>query len=490
MNPRLKQSLLAGLIALSLLVSGVVQNTLTRDRDTMDLTRMEVLENAPPALAFSTVALGGFRGIIANGLWMRMNELQSQERFFEMVQLADWITTLQPHYAMIWRHQAWNMAYNVSIKFRDPKDRWFWVSRGIELLRDKAIPLNPHDADLYQELGWHLNHKVGYYLDDAHVYFKQRFALEMMEVFGAGERLDVREFLNPQTDEMRARLKLLTERYHMDPVRLVAVDDEYGPLEWRLPEAHSLYWGRIGLDYRELGSQYHLRLLVYQSMQMATLRGRFTYLPGTGRFEASPNLALMDKAHLAYDAMIEQAPEDDQMRMGRGHRNFLKDAVYLMYTHNRIADAAKWFKILQEKYPEDTDAEDSVRGRTLDEFAVARAEEWAGRHSLERTKGLIEGMLVTAYTRLAIGDEDQAAGLQALAQKIWIKNDEFFKGQEERMGLKPMAEFRREAVDRLLASNSGLTPEMQAQLRTALNLPAPTNAPPAQVPPPAPPLLQ
>ena len=82
------------------------------------------------------------------------------------------------------------------------------------------------------------------------------------------------------------------------------------------------------------------------------------------------------------------------------------------------------------------------------------------------------------------------AGLQALAQKIWIKNDEFFKGQEERMGLKPMAEFRREAVDRLLASNSGLTPEMQAQLRTALNLPAPTNAPPAQVPPPAPPLLQ
>ncbi len=478
MGTRTKQLLLSVVIVLALTLSGLVQRALNHDREVMELTRIEKpLENAPPALAFATVALGGFRGLIANGLWMRMQELQSQQRFFEMVQLADWITTLQPHYAMIWRHQAWNMAYNVSVKFREPKDRWFWVSRGIELLRDKAIPLNPHDADLYQELGWHLNHKVGFYLDDAHVYYKQQFAIEMMKVFGTGPTNNLQELLDPQTDDARARAKLLREKYKMDPARLISVDKEYGPLEWRLPEAHALYWGLIGLEYREKGSQYHLRLLVYQSMQMAVLRGRFTYLPGTGRIEASPNLDIMDKAHQSYDDMIEQADEDDRLRMGRGHRNFLRDAVYLMYTHNRIADAGRWFNVLKEKYPIDPEDVMDITKMTLDDFAVARAEEWAGRHSLDRTKGLIEGMLLTAYTRLAIGDEDQAVGLQSLAQKIWSRHQEFFMGQEQRMSLKPMAEFRREVVDRLIKPGSGLTPEMQAQLRTALNLPASTNAP-------------
>ena len=38
------------------------------------------LENAPPMLAFTTVALGGFRGLISNALWMRANELQQEGR--------------------------------------------------------------------------------------------------------------------------------------------------------------------------------------------------------------------------------------------------------------------------------------------------------------------------------------------------------------------------------------------------------------------------
>jgi hypothetical protein len=483
MESRSKKILLSTAVLLALLCSSFVQGRLNKDRAAMNLTRLDrPLENAPPALAFATVALGGFRGLIANGLWSRMNDLQLDQRFFEMVQLSDWITTLQPHYAQVWRHQAWNMAYNISIKFRDPKDRWFWVSRGIELLRDKAIPINPHDADLYQELGWHLNHKVGYYTDDAHVYFKQQYALEMMKVFGPGE-LNIREFLDPQTEDAKARTKLLVEKYRMDPGILAEVDEEFGPLEWRLPEAHALYWGRIGLRYREKGSQYHLRLLVYQSMQMAVLRGRFTLLPGLGQFEASPNLALIDKANDAYEKMIEESPEDDRFRMAIGHRNFLKDAVYLMYTHNRIADANRWFKVIQQKYPDDPEDVVKITEISLDDFAVGRATEWAGRYSLDRTKALVEGMLLTAYLRLSIGDEDQAAGLQALATKIWQRNQDFARGQEERMALKPMSEFRREIVDRLLKPESGLTGEMRAQLRTALNLPAPTNAPPSAAAP-------
>src|SRR5437868_4875803 len=93
------------------------QRYLNTQREVLGLTRIAPLENAPPMLEFTTKALGGFRGLIANALWIRATELQDEGKFFEMVQLADWITKLEPHMAQVWAHQAWNMAYNISVKF-------------------------------------------------------------------------------------------------------------------------------------------------------------------------------------------------------------------------------------------------------------------------------------------------------------------------------------------------------------------------------------
>src|SRR5437762_1057316 len=99
-------------LALVLFISvGQVQQWLNVDREQLGLTRLTPLENAPPALAFTSVALGGFRGLIANALWIRASELQDDEKYFEMVQLADWITKLEPHFVQVWINQSWNMAY-------------------------------------------------------------------------------------------------------------------------------------------------------------------------------------------------------------------------------------------------------------------------------------------------------------------------------------------------------------------------------------------
>ncbi len=77
---------------------------------------MTPLEKRAAVLAFTTVALGGFRGLISNALWMRANELQEEDKFFEMAQLADWITKLEPYFPQVWLFQAWNMAYNISVQ--------------------------------------------------------------------------------------------------------------------------------------------------------------------------------------------------------------------------------------------------------------------------------------------------------------------------------------------------------------------------------------
>src|ERR1700734_637208 len=88
---------LLGLAAILFCVVGQMQQRLNVDRKALGLTRMDPLVNAPPVLAFTTVALGGFRGLIANALWLRLNDLQLEDKYFEMVQLTDWIAKLQPH---------------------------------------------------------------------------------------------------------------------------------------------------------------------------------------------------------------------------------------------------------------------------------------------------------------------------------------------------------------------------------------------------------
>src|SRR5438045_1762224 len=183
MSSKWKKIILVALAAL--LLSGVfrLQESLNLDRDALGLTRVQPLENAPPVLAFTTVALGGFRGLISNILWIRASDLQDEDKFFEMAQLADWITKLEPHFVQVWLVQAWNMAYNISVKFKDWPDRWRWVKRGIELLRDQGLEWNPNELLIYRELGWIFQHKLGQNLDDANMFYKQEWADEMAKVF-------------------------------------------------------------------------------------------------------------------------------------------------------------------------------------------------------------------------------------------------------------------------------------------------------------------
>src|SRR5580658_10377439 len=194
---------LAGLAVILFCAASQMQNWLNLERGQLGLTRLPPLKNAPPLLAFTTVALGGFRGLIANALWMRANDLQEEDKYFEMVQLADWITALEPHFTQVWTMQAWNMAYNISVKFKDPEDRWHWLERGIVLLRDRGIPLNPDAALLYRELSWLFQHKMGQNLDDAHMIYKLRWAQKMQPVLGAHPNIEALE--HPKTDAERER---------------------------------------------------------------------------------------------------------------------------------------------------------------------------------------------------------------------------------------------------------------------------------------------
>jgi hypothetical protein len=489
-NTRLKKILLLGLACLLLLGTGQVQRSLNADRDRLGLTSGPVLENAPPVLAFTTVALGGFRGLISNLLWIRANELQQDDKFFEMVQLADWITKLEPHFAQVWTMQAWNMTYNISVKFKDFNDRWRWVKQGIELLRDQGLRYNPNELLLYRELGIFFQHKMGQDLDDANRYYKRAWFGEMSQIF-KGDKTDFDELIHPATADAQRRRDLLVNQYKMNPGLMKELDERYGPLDWRLPEAHAIYWAALGLKVAETNAirvdpadLIQLHRVIYQSMQLAVVHGRVI----GNMLDLAPNLDIIPKANAAY----EQAMKDDpgnRDSIAVGHRNFLRDAIYYLYTSNREHDAAQWLAYFAKTYPDQPLLEgqpDSLPSKvTLDEYVYGRVEDEVKNTSRDKTRMILQGAILKSYVSLAAGEDDRAAGWELFARRVWARYQDKMADSQARAGLQSLDEVKKSVLQQLLDPQTGLQPELANQLRTALGLPAPTNTD-TNLPPPPP----
>lgn len=483
MTSRLKKALLCALALVLLVCASQVQRSLNKDRERLQLTRVEPLKNAPPVLAFTTVALGGFRGIISNILWMRATDLQDEDKFFEMAQLADWITKLEPHFVQVWLVQSWNMAYNISVKFKDWPDRWRWVRRGIELLRDQGLEWNPNELLIYRELGWIFQHKVGQNLDDANMYYKQQWANEMAVVFDK-KTPNLDELIHPQTDDQKRRAALLRDKYKMNPEIMKQVDTEFGPLEWRLPEAHAIYWANLGLleaakhpEKVKKDDLITLHRVVYQSMQLSFQRGRLVSNPFVKQFEFGPNLDIIPKVSKAYEQAAEEDKENHDHIL-RAHRNFLRDAAYFLYAHNRLREAAYWFKYLGQQYPDRPIIDgkpDSLPARvTLDEYCVGRILEDVKETDKARITAIVEGLFDNYYTSLILDDqEERAVGFKLLAEKVYAAYmSKIPKERVEAIGLDPIDDIRRRELDRLLDTEHGLLPVARAALRSKLGLPA------------------
>ena len=494
MNSRARRILLLVLAAALLAGAGRVQQSLNRDRDTLGLTQTAALQNAPPLLAFTTVALGGFRGLISNYLWIRSNDLQLDDKYFEAAQLADWITDLEPRFATVWVFEAWNMAFNISVKFKDFSDRWNWLQRGIELLRDRALLYNPDSVPIYQQLAWFYQFKMGGYLDDAQVYYKGKWALEMMPFFGP-KGTNFTALVNPQTAQEKAKAAEFKEKYKIDPVFAEKVNSEWGPLDWRLPEAHAIYWASEGLekakedpDKVKPGDLIQLRRVVYQSMLQAFHHGRFITDPFTNRYTLGPNLDLVAKVNDAYLTMMKEDPPSSN-EIAVAHRNFLRDAVYFLYDNNRVAEAAKWYRDLGQRYPDkpilDKVPDSLPKNLTLDQYAADRVQEDIGDFSEERTTSDIRGLLATAYYNLAIGEDDHYQGLRKEAEALYQSYQKRLQDFDtsKRIVLAPFQTINRAVLDQILDPKNGallgFNMPMRAVIRTQLKMQREPSIPPS-----------
>jgi hypothetical protein len=477
---RIYKTALAGMAALLFCVSAQIQNWLNLEREQLGLTRLKPLENAPPLLAFTTVALGGFRGLIANALWMRANDLQNDDKYFDMAQLADWITALEPHFIEVWRVQSWNMAYNISVKFKDPEDRWHWLKRGIELLRDRGIPLNPDAALLYRDLSWLFQHKMGQNLDDAHLTYKLRWAQEMQNVLGG--KPDIEALENPKTPAEKERARKLRDVYKMDPKIIQQVDEEYGPFDWRLPDAHAVYWAEVGRQKTKSTpvDNDFLRRSVFQSQRMVFFRGGALSPSVTNVTEQNfmlwPNMDVMTNINASYVKMIAEQPN---MNFQNAHKNFLKEAIPSLYLNGRIHQAAYWFDYLKKTYANAfVGKQENI---SLENFALGTINEDNNETDQNRVNNNLAGLFQEEFLCLIQDNDAEAQNCELMTQKIWDHyHYQIGKLSDVRLSLKPLKEIKQRVLDELLDPKAGrLDPYYQNYLRTKLGLKNPVAIEPA-----------
>ena len=117
-------------------------------------------------------------------------------------------------------------------------------------------------------------------LDDANMYYKQRVGQRNGRGLRQEEAQPGRTDPSPDRRTQKERAQLLRETYKMDPQFMKEVDERYGPLEWRLPEAHAIYWAALGLKKAaenptkiKADDLITLRRVIYQSMQLSFHRG-------------------------------------------------------------------------------------------------------------------------------------------------------------------------------------------------------------------------
>jgi hypothetical protein len=469
------------------------------------------IKNAPPLVAFTTVALGSFRGILADFLWLRAASLQDKGNYFEMVQLADWIQKLQPRFAGAAAYLAWNMAYNISVTCSNREDRWRWVNEGVKLLRN-SLEYNPEDASLYKELGWIFQHKMGNVLDDAHQLYKNRLAISMMWVVGISpnwEELakvpaDYKAFLEkyPQTEDnpfwaalKKAEIETYDDLYKKfkensalpekfvkalnNPEMTKAIDDyfrviwlydkfklkakvideinkEYGNLDWRLPESQAIYWATMGLRMTPSHRDLSCERMITQALFAAFKSGQVVMLDRENydTIVCMPNLNVVDSVLKVYqDAYIQN---DKQSSFRSAKLNFMKDAIVLLYSYGKRKKSLEYYQKLKKEEP----------GKYRMSFMAFLKREWSEDMrdaSVKEATNIINGLIYSSLAYMVNGDNELAVEHENLAKYLYVQYQKASAGVEQRVGLAPFKTLKTGMVDIALKR----FPPMMAQILQA-----------------------
>jgi hypothetical protein len=134
---------------------------LNREKRSRDLGEAAIGQIDTGSFMMKLFLLGGFRGIVADLLWVRADEYKRAHDWDKLASTVDLITKLQPHFLSIWTYQGWNLAYNVSVEWDAPEDKYQWIKKGIQFVQE-GVKKNKKSPDLLWDTAWFYYHKLGF----------------------------------------------------------------------------------------------------------------------------------------------------------------------------------------------------------------------------------------------------------------------------------------------------------------------------------------
>ncbi len=184
-NDRIIQGICTVVAVTSITTGGYMLPSILEDAEDSTLRYTNnIVEGAPSWINTVGMSIGALRGLLVDYLWIKIQQMQRDGLFFEVMADAELITKLQPRFPQVWVFHAHNMAYNISVATHTIEERWEWVNEGIRLLREKGLRANPDDLVLHKELAFFFMHKLDGNSDDAHLYYKRKFAERWHDLLG------------------------------------------------------------------------------------------------------------------------------------------------------------------------------------------------------------------------------------------------------------------------------------------------------------------
>jgi len=374
---------IASLVALTSVTAGglLLPSIIDEAEDSTLRYTNNIVEGAPDWINTVGMSIGALRGLLVDYLWIKVQQMQQEGLFFEVMADAELITKLQPRFSQVWVFHAHNMAYNISVATHTIEERWEWVNEGIRLLREKGLRANPDDMVLHKELAFFFMHKINGNSDDAHLYYKRKLAERWHNILGEPpvsweDRIAWIKYIadaprttvdaiqrSPKVEELLTKLRddyatffpnsellqpeailiqyaqleaitqfsmtaietgyearlrskspyfnqltqvysdpqyadawkvllatlrkqVLKEEYNMDPKLMYEYTRDMGPLDWRHPQTHSLYWARRGGEAGKgrLKADEIYKVLNTDRIQLQALQG----LARSGRISFDP----------------------------------------------------------------------------------------------------------------------------------------------------------------------------------------------------------
>ncbi len=143
-----------------------------RDQHRLSQTELGQIDPTSETIRLATL---GMRGVAGTTLWWKATQFQMKKDWTRLRATLDQISKLQPHSILVWRYQAWNLSYNVSVAFDDYHDKFYWVIEGLNYMLD-GLRVNNKEPRLYWDMGWFISNKIG--RDDAAKYYRRLFSGE------------------------------------------------------------------------------------------------------------------------------------------------------------------------------------------------------------------------------------------------------------------------------------------------------------------------